>query len=335
MLAEISLWTRAASTIADRVDALFFFMIAVCGGVGLLVAVLLIFFSARYRRRPGYVDNPPAVREWRALEWFWTVTPLGIFAVIFVWGGEVYLSAYSPPADATPIFVVGKQWMWKVQHPEGQREINTLHVPIGRPTKLLLISEDVIHSFFVPAFRVKMDVLPQRYTSMWFQPTVAGEYHLFCAEFCGTNHAGMGGRVIAMEPAEYQEWLNFHAEGSLALRGRQVFLQYRCLSCHSADPAARGPVLEDLYGKMIALENGTSVRADHDYLRESILHPSAKIVAGYRDIMPPFDGQLSEEQVIELIAYLQSLKRGETPQRVESYPPPERTTGAPTERSER
>jgi len=311
---------------------LFFFLVGVCGTVGLGVAVMLIFFCARYRRRSGDVGNPPELRQPRFLEWFWTIAPLGIFAVMFAWGGEVYFSVYDPPQDAMPIYAVAKQWMWKFQHPEGQREINTLHVPTGVPIKLLLISEDVIHSFFVPAFRVKMDVLPQRYTSLWFQPTRVGEYHLFCAEFCGTNHAGMVGRVIVMEPAEYQQWLNYQSEGSLALRGRQVFLQYRCLSCHSADANARGPVLENLFGKQVALDDGRTVPADHDYIRRSILHPSAQVVAGYRDIMPPYEGQLTEEQVIELVAFIQSLKSGETPRRVENYPPPAKVPTEPADR---
>lgn len=332
MIAEISLWTSAASTTARGVDILFFFLMAVCGSVGLLVAVLLIYFCVRYRRGTGESGNPPDTNEPRLLEWFWTLSPLGIFAVMFAWGGQLYLSAYSAPADAMPIYLVAKQWMWKFQHPEGQREIDTLHVPVGKPIKLLLISEDVIHSFFVPAFRMHMDVLPQRYTSVWFQATELGEYHLFCSQFCGTNHSGMIGRVIVMGASEYQQWLNFDAEGSLALRGRQVFLQYRCLSCHSADANARAPVLENLFGKMVALDNGTAVRADHNYIRESILHPSAQIVAGYRDIMPPFEGQISEEQVLALIAYIQSLKRGETPRRVEDYPPPVKAPPDATER---
>jgi cytochrome c oxidase subunit II len=305
---------------------------AVCGSVGLLVAVLLIYFCIRYRRRSGELGNPADTNQSRLLEWFWTLTPLGIFAVMFAWGGEVYLSAYSAPEDTTPIYVVAKQWMWKFQHPEGQREIDTLHVPLGKPIKLLLISEDVIHSFFVPAFRIHMDVLPQRYTSVWFQATEPGEYHLFCSQFYGTNHSSMVGRVIVMGAAEYQQWLNYDAEGSLALRGRQVFLQYRCLSCHSADANARGPVLENLFGKMVTLDNGTAVWADHNYIRDAILHPSAQIIAGYRDIMPPYDGQINEEQVLALIAYIQSLKPGETPRRVEDYPPPAKTQSDATER---
>lgn len=333
MIADISIWTSAASTTAHGVDLLFFFLCAVCGSVGLLVAVLLIYFCIRYRRRSGDLQNPPDTNQSHLLEWFWTIAPLGIFAVLFAWGGEVYLNAYIPPDDATPIYVVAKQWMWKFQHPEGQREINTLHVPVGKPIKLLMISEDVIHSFFVPAFRVHMDVLPQRYTSVWFQATTPGEYHLFCSQYCGTNHAGMVGRVIVMEEAEYQQWLNYQAEGSLALQGRQVFLQFRCVSCHSADAKARAPVLENLFGKMVALENGQTVRADYDYLHRSILHPSDQIVAGYRDIMPPFESQISEEQVLALIAYIQSLKPGDTPHRVEDYPPPVNNSPAPAQRN--
>jgi cytochrome c oxidase subunit 2 len=333
MIADIAIWTGAASTTARSVDMLFFFLMAVCGTVGLLVAVLLIYFCIRYRRRSGDVGNPPDVYQSRLLEWFWTISPLGIFAIMFGWGGQIYLSAYNPPEDAAPVFVVAKQWMWKFQHPEGQREINTLHVPVGTPIKLLLISEDVIHSFFVPAFRIHMDVLPERYTSVWFQATEPGEYHLFCSQYCGTNHSGMVGTVIAMGAAEYQRWLTFDAEGSLALRGRQVFLQYRCLSCHSADAKARAPVLENLFGKAVALADGSVVRADHDYLRNAILHPSAQIVAGYRDLMPPFEGQLSEEQVLALVAFIQSLKAGETPPRVEDYPPPVKSQPAPAERN--
>jgi cytochrome c oxidase subunit 2 len=268
------------------------------------------------------VGNPPDIRQSLLLEWAWTLSPLAIFTVMFAWGSEVYFSAFVPPQDATPIYVVAKQWMWKFQHPEGQREINTLHVPVGAPIKLLMISEDVIHSFFVPAFRSHMDVLPQRYTSVWFQATRPGSYHLFCSQYCGTDHAGMVGTVIVMDPTDYQRWLNFSAEGSLALQGRQVFLKHRCLSCHSANQQARAPVLEDLFGSRIALQDGTTVLADHDYLRRSILQPSAQIVAGFHDIMPPFAGEISEEEVNALIAYIQSLKPGETPTRVESYPPP-------------
>ena len=330
MFAEVIWFPETASTTAGDVDRLLYFMVTVCGSIGLLVAFLLIFFAVKYRRRPG-AGRPPRTGSHFALETFWTVTPLFIFLVMFYWGATLYFGAFRPPDDATTIYVVGKQWMWKLQHAEGQREINALHVPTGRPIKLLLTSEDVIHSFFVPAFRLHMDVLPDRYTSAWFQATKPGTYHLFCSQYCGTNHAGMIGSVMVMEPADYQNWLNRHAEGSLALEGRKTFLKYRCLSCHSADEDARGPVLEELYGKVVHYHlpgetsrtlNLRTVVADENYLRESILYPGAKIVAGYEDIMPNFRGQVSEEEIVMLIAYIKSLRRGETPERVEAYPPP-------------
>jgi cytochrome c oxidase subunit 2 len=215
--------------------------------------------------------------------------------------------------------------MWKFQHPEGQREINELHVPAGRAVKLLLTSEDVIHSFFVPDFRIHMDVLPNRYTSVWFNATRPGTYHLFCSQYCGTNHAGMVGTVHVLEPWEYQDWLHLHAEGSLALQGRKTFLKYRCVSCHSADGQARAPVLEELYGRRVPLRDGGTAVADDEYIRESIYYPGAKVVAGYENIMPTFKGQVSEEEVIELIAFIKSLRRGETPVRVEEFPPPAAT----------
>jgi cytochrome c oxidase subunit 2 len=322
MFADIALYPEQASTTATHVDRLFYFLTGVTGSVGLLVAVLLIYFSIRYRRRAGETGMPPLTHFPQALEWFWTVTPLGIFMVMFTWGATIYFGAYRAPDDATPIYVEAKQWMWKFQHPEGQREINELHVPAGRPFKLLMTSEDVIHSFFVPDFRIHMDVLPNRYTSVWFQATRVGTYHLFCSQYCGTNHAGMVGSVMVMEPADYQNWLNFHAEGSLALEGRKVFLKYRCISCHSADARARAPVLEELYGKPVPLRDGRTVIADENYIRESIYDPGAKIVAGWENIMPTFKGQVSEEEVIELIAFIKALKRGQTPPRVEEAPPP-------------
>jgi cytochrome c oxidase subunit 2 len=322
VFADVALFPEQASTAASYVDWLLYFLVTVCGSVGLVVAVLLIYFAVRYRRRPGDIEPPPVTESSLLLEWSWTLTPLGVFMVMFVWGATIYFGAYRAPDDATPIYVVAKQWMWKFQHPEGQREINELHVPVDRPFKLLLTSEDVIHSFFVPDFRLHMDVLPERYTSVWFHATKPGTYRLFCSQYCGTNHAGMIGRVIVMEPADYQSWLHLHAEGSLALEGRKVFLKYRCLSCHSADENARAPVLEELYGRPVHLRDGRTVSADETYIRESIYHPGAKIVAGYEDIMPTFKGQVSEEEVIQLIAFLKSLGRGQTPRRMDSFPPP-------------
>src|SRR5437868_307989 len=197
MFAQIVWFPERASTTAHYVDILLYFLVSICGAVGTLVAVLLIYFAIRYRRRPG-AATPPLTPPSRPLELFWTTTPLGIFMVMFVWGATIYFGAFRAPDDSTVIYVIGKQWMWKLQHPEGQREINELHVPYGRPFKLMLTSEDVIHSFFVPEFRVHMDVLPNRYTSVWFEATRIGTYNLFCSQYCGTNHAGMIGKVIVM-----------------------------------------------------------------------------------------------------------------------------------------
>ena len=249
-----------------------------------------------------------------------------IFMVIFVWGATIYFGAYRAPDDATVIYVVGKQWMWKFQHPEGQREINELHVPSGRPFKLMLTSEDVIHSFFVPDFRIHMDVLPDRYT-IGLVPGRPGRatYHLFCSQYCGTNHAGMIGTVIVMEPADYQNWLHLHAEGSLALEGRKVFLKYRCISCHSADEHARAPVLEDLFGKSrSSLRDGRRrCIADEDYIRESILDPGAKIVAGWRehhaDLQGP--GERGGDHRADRL-HSSRWSGGRRRRRVEDYPPP-------------
>jgi len=325
MVAEVVWFPNAASTTASAVDALLCYLVTATGGVGLLVATLIIYFAIRYRRRPG-MNTPGEMRGNRRLEKFWTLAPVGIFITMFAWGAVVYLDAFRAPDHSTVVYVVAKQWMWKFQHPEGQREINELHVPLGRPVKLLLTSEDVIHSFFVPDFRIHMDVLPARYTSVWFEPTRLGAYHLFCSQYCGANHAGMVGRVVVMLPKDYQEWLQFSAEGSLALQGRKTFLKYRCLSCHSADADARAPVLEELYGKRVALRDGRSVLADEDYLRESIVAPAAKVVAGWEPIMPTFQGQVSAEEINQLIAFIKSLRKGETPRRVESSPPPSTTS---------
>ncbi len=323
MLAQITFFPQQASTTAKSVDLLFFVLVAITGAAALLVAFLLVYFSVRYRRRPGLAPLPSPHTN-LPLEFFWTGVPTAIFMVLFVWGAMVYFDAYRAPDDATVIYGIGKQWMWKFQHPEGQREINELHVPAGRPIKIVLTSEDVIHSFFVPDFRVHMDVLPGRYTSVWFQAVGdgTGEHHLFCSQYCGTNHAGMIGKVVVMEPKAYAQWLDLNAEGSLALQGRKTFLKYRCVSCHSADANARAPVLEELYGKPVHLNNGRTVIADEDYLRESILAPGAKVVAGWEPIMPTFKGQVDQEDINRLIAFIRGLKRGQTPRRVEAYPPP-------------
>ena len=329
MFAEIALFPQEASTAARQVDLLFLFLLTVCGAVTLLVAFLLVFFAIRYRRRPGEVGNPPETHASEALEWFWSLTPLVIFVTIFVWGAKVYFNAFRPPADATTIYVVGKQWMWKFQHPEGQREIDSLHVPVGRPIRLLMTSEDVIHSLFIPDFRIHMDLLPERYTSVWFQATRVGEYHLFCSQYCGTNHAGMTGKVTVMEPADYEKWLHGSAEGSMALQGRKVFLKYQCASCHSADSelaGARARRFVRQAGHFERRPGGQGRRELHPRIDPVPQREDRGRLRQHHADLPR--AQISEEEIFELIAYIKSLKPGKTPKRVEDFPPPATTPPA-------
>jgi cytochrome c oxidase subunit 2 len=302
------LFPESASTMASRVDALYFFLLAVSGFFSLLIAGLIVSFAVKYRRR-----SPAAIganiHGGLALELTWTIIPFLITMVIFVWGASVFFAMSRPPDETLNIYVVGKQWMWKFQHLDGQREINELHVPVGRAVKLIMTSEDVIHDVFVPAFRVKADVVPGRYTSIWFQPTVPGRYHLFCAEYCGTRHSGMIGQVVVMEPTEYQTWLSGgSAEGSLASAGAKLFQDLACNTCHRPDAQGRGPVLQGLFGKTQALQSGEMIVVDEAYVRESILNPGAKITAGFQPIMPAFQGLVTEEQLLELIEYVKSLQ---------------------------
>jgi cytochrome c oxidase subunit 2 len=304
----IPLFPEAASSIAERVDALYFFLLGISGFFSMLIAGLIVFFAVRFRRRqPGAVGA--SIHGGLLLEVTWTAIPLLITVVIFGWGASVFFAMTHPPDDTLNIYVVGKQWMWKFQHLDGQREINELHVPVGRNIRLIATSEDVIHDVFVPAFRVKADVIPGRYVTLWFRPTKAGRYHLFCAEYCGTKHSGMTGEVIVMEPTEYQAWLSGGVQGgSMADAGQKLFVDLACNTCHRPDAQGRGPVLDGLLGKTVALQGGGTVVADEAYLRESILNPSAKITNGYQPIMPTFQGLVSEEQLLQLIEYVKSLQ---------------------------
>jgi cytochrome c oxidase subunit 2 len=307
----LALFPEQASTVAAPVDHVLYFLLAISVFFGLLIAGLIVVFMVRYRRRsPEEVGAavPPSL----ALELAWTAIPLGIVMIIFFWGASLYATIAHPPADALPIDVVGKQWMWKLQHMEGRREINELHIPVGRPVKLTMTSEDVIHSFFVPAFRTKQDVVPGRYTMTWFQATKVGSYHLFCAEYCGTIHSGMVGQIVAMEPTDYARWLSGSTPGGPgdlppAAAGEVLFNENGCPSCHRGDASGRGPSLAGLFGRLVRLSNGATVVADEEYIRESILDPGAKVVAGYEPIMPTYQGLLSEEAVMQLIAYIKSL----------------------------
>jgi cytochrome c oxidase subunit II len=321
MFAQVPLLPEQASTHAAAVDALLIFLVSVCGFFAVLIAVLLLVFAIRYRRR-SEDDLPKPVASSFKLELTWSLIPLAFMMAFFVWGVRLYFSWARPPDDVMEIHVVGRQWMWKIQHMGGQREINQLHVPVDRSVKLTMTSEDVIHSFFVPAFRVHMDVLPARYTTLWFQATKPGRYHLFCSQYCGTNHAKMIGEVIVMDKDDYQNWLNERVDGSPAAEGRKLFMKLQCTTCHNSDASARGPLLEGIFQRNVTLENGTAVRIDQSYLRESILYPDAKIVAGFKPIMPSYLGQVNEEEVLQLITFIKSLGPGQMPPRTEDAEPP-------------
>jgi cytochrome c oxidase subunit 2 len=269
----------------------------------------VFFFAIKYRRRSDS-DRPPLIPGSLPLEITWSVVPFLVMLIMFAWGTKLYFQNYTPPRkDTLDIYVTGKQWMWKVQYPDGQREINELHVPTGRTVKLILASEDVIHSFFIPAFRLKHDVVPGSYQTYWFEATRPGRYHIFCAEYCGTNHSRMTGWVTVMEPTAYEAWLSGgNTGGSMAEQGAKLFQQYGCVSCHVTDGLGRCPSLLNVFGHPVVLEDGRTVLADEAYVRESILNPNAKIVKGYhRDIMPVFQGQISEEGLLQLIVYVKSL----------------------------
>jgi cytochrome c oxidase subunit II len=307
MFTNLPFFPQAASAQAGAIDAVFFFMVAVSGFFSVLIAALVVILAVKYRRRHPD-DIGEAIHGSLALELLWTIVPFAISMVMFVWGAKVFFDVYRPPAGAMEIFVVGKQWMWKIQHMDGQREINELHVPVGRPVKLVMGSEDVIHSFYIPAFRVKADVIPGRYNTLWFEATKAGTYHLFCAEYCGTKHSGMIGSVTVMEPADFQAWLSGGRGGdSPVAAGQKSFRDLACITCHAPSAQARGPNLTGLWGKPIELQGGGTVTFDETYVRESIVNPQAKVVAGFQPLMPTFQGLVSEEQLLQLIAYVRSV----------------------------
>jgi cytochrome c oxidase subunit 2 len=305
------LFPEQASTMAERVDHLYFFLLGISVFFAGLICILIVVFAIKYRRRSDD-EQPRPITGNLGLEIFWTVVPLCLTLVIFVWGAQLFFVTYYPPNDSLEINVVAKQWMWKVQHPEGHSEINELHIPSGKPVKLVMTSQDVIHDFFVPAFRVKKDVLPGRYTTLWFEASKPGTYHLFCAQYCGTQHSGMVGRIVVLEPTAFQTWLSGGVTGgSMASAGEKLFQSLGCATCHLPNDAGRAPSLVAILGKTVALQGGRSIVADENYVRESILEPNAKIVSGYQPIMPTFKGLVSEEGVMQILAYLKSLKREE------------------------
>jgi cytochrome c oxidase subunit II len=304
----IPFFPEQASTMAGRVDGLYFFLLAISAVFGTLIAFLVVAFAIKYRRR-SEDEQPQAILGSIVLELTWSIIPLGIVMIVFLWGAQVYFSMARIPPQAMEVFVVGKRWMWKVQHMTGHREINELHVPVGVPVKLTLGSEDVIHSFFVPAFRVKKDAVPGRLQTMWFEATKPGRYHLFCAEYCGTKHSAMIGQVVVMERAAFQAWLAGETpDATPAAAGARLFQDLGCVTCHRPDSGARGPRLDGLFGKPVRLISGATVVADEAYLRESIVHPAARVVDGYQPIMPTYQGLVAEEGLMQLIAYIKTLE---------------------------
>jgi cytochrome c oxidase subunit II len=304
------LFPDAASSMADQVDALYFFLIAVSLFFTVVIFAGCAYFAIAYQRRDeAFV--PAAQKDSMILEVAWSVVPFLITLIMFAWGAVIFFRVYQPPEGAMEMYAVGKQWMWKTQHPEGHREINELHVPVGRDIKMTMTTEDVIHSFFIPAFRVKKDVVPGKYSTMWFKPTKVGKFHLFCAEYCGNQHSGMVGSVHVMEPADYEAWLAGVNRGeTMAQAGERMFSRLGCASCHKEDNGGRCPTLKDILNKPVQLQNGQRALVDESYLRESILKPQAKIVAGYQNQeMPTFQGQVSEDGLLQLIAYIKTLTK--------------------------
>jgi len=300
-------WPPTASGYASQINVLFGALLIVGALTAGLVFFLMLFFANKYRHGSNADRSGTTKKTWR-FEVSWTVATLLIFVGLAVWGADIYLHLYNPPANAVQIFVVGKQWMWKAQHPGGQREINELHVPVGQPIRLVLASQDVIHSFFIPALRIKQDVVPGRYETMWFRADKVGRYHLFCAEYCGTDHAHMGGWITVMEPRDFGRWLQAQGgQETLAAQGKDLFRRYGCSGCHEAGGTVRAPRLEGVFGSPVPLSDGSVVIADERYVRDSILDPKAQVAAGYAPVMPTFAGQIGEDDLAKLVAYVESI----------------------------
>src|SRR3984957_9939947 len=305
-LTHFALFPPEASGIAPYTDALYFFLVLISLVGMAIVTLLVVLFSVLYRKE----RNPEAtqIEGSTLLEATWTIIPLALFMVTFVWGALLYFRIYNPPTNAMNIYIVGKQWMWKAEHPGGQHEIDSLHIPINRQVQLTMISMDVFHSFSIPAFRVKREVIPGRYSTVWFEATATGTYHLFCTQYCGTDHSAMIGEIVAMTPEDYQKWASGSTSGaSLAQNGERLFASLGCSSCHSGEATARGPNLAQVYGSRLQLADGSYVTANDAFLREAILNPSTRVTSGYAPIMPTYQGQVSEEGLTDLVEYIKNL----------------------------
>lgn len=309
MAKDLQLFPDSASIGAAGVDANYLYILGVSVFFAVGISLAILYFALRYRRK-SQDEIPKPIHGSLVLELSWTIIPFLLAMSMFVGGTVVFFRNYHAPANAMEVFIVGKQWMWKIQHPNGVREINEMHVPLNRPVKLIMTTEDVIHSYFIPAFRLKRDVVPGQYTTMWFQANKVGKYHLFCAEYCGTQHSGMIGWVHVMEEADYEAWLSGSIRGeTMQQAGERLFNRLGCATCHKADNTGRGPTLVDVFGKAVKLQNGTTTLADEAYIRESVLKPASKIVSGYAVEMPTFQGQISEEGLLQVISYIKSLSK--------------------------
>ena len=314
MQSQLPFYPEQASNFAPSVDSLMSFLILVSVFFSVAITAAIVIFFFKFHRKSKNEIGVPIHGDMR-LEVMWIVVPAILSLAMFGWGAVVYVDFRHAPQDTLDVYVIGKQWMWKIQQPNGRREINELHVPVGRNIKLVMASEDVIHDFFVPAFRVKMDVVPGHYNTMWFRPTKSGRYQFFCSQYCGTNHAVMGGWVTVMEPSDYAAWLSGSTGENVdpIVAGEKLFAEKACSTCHLSNGTGRAPSLNGVYGGTVRLADGTSVTADEAYIRESILDSNAKIVAGYQPLMPSFQGQLTEEQILSLTAYIKSLQSQPVP----------------------
>jgi cytochrome c oxidase subunit II len=307
------LFPERASTVAGRVDALYLAAVAISVFFTALICFLILYHAIKYRRG-SRADRSNPVSHNTTIEAIWIGVPLFISLCLFLAATVVFFDLYDMPDNAAEVYVVGRQWMWELRHPEGRREINELHVPLNRPIKLIMTSQDVIHSFYIPAFRTKQDVVPGRYTSLWFQATRPGRYHLFCAEYCGTQHSGMIGSVVVMDPSEFQQWLEEGGMGqevSMSVEGARLFRRLGCSGCHSPNATVRAPLLDGVYGHPVPLEGGAFVTADERYIRDSILLPQSQVVAGYKPVMPTFQGHIGEDELLKLIAYIKAIGKNE------------------------
>ena len=311
MFSGFSLFPTQASTLAPEIDNLYLGIIAITAFFAVVVVIFVVYFAIKYRDDTGDKVGAPITGS-VPLELGWSLIPFFISIGIFVWASVVFFHIVRAPDQTLDIYSTGKRWMWRFQHIDGQREINELHVPVGRPVRVVFTSEDVLHDLFIPAFRVKADAVPGRYSAIWFEPTQVGEYHIFCAEYCGTRHSGMVGTVYVMEQADYQAWLSGGGAtgGTMLQQGEALFTQLACVTCHLPDGTGRGPSLVGVFGSVVTLDNGSTVTADESYLRESILTSQAKTVKGYEHIMPTFQGLINEDGVAALIEYIKSMHAG-------------------------